>query len=94
LAARRSRGRSRRARSSRPCRWSDSLNSASLDTYVHRLRAFRQGLKEAGYVEGENVAIEYRWAENKLDRLPALASRTGSAAGFGDQRFRRDRCIR
>ena len=49
------------------------LNSASLDTYSHLLVAFRQGLKEVGYVEGENVTIEYRWAENQFARLPALA---------------------
>jgi len=50
------------------------LHPASPDTYSDRLRAFRQGLKEAGFVEGENVAIEYRWAENQFDRLPALAT--------------------
>jgi len=50
------------------------LHPASPDTYTDRLRAFRQGLKEAGFVEGENVAIEYRWAENQFDRLPALAT--------------------
>jgi putative ABC transport system substrate-binding protein len=50
------------------------LNPTSLDPNVDLLRAFRQGLKEAGYVEGENVAIEYRWAENQIDRLPALAA--------------------
>jgi putative ABC transport system substrate-binding protein len=50
------------------------LNSQSPDGYSDRLRAFRQGLKEAGYIEGENVAIEYRWAENQRERLPTLAS--------------------
>jgi putative ABC transport system substrate-binding protein len=50
------------------------LNSASPDGYAERLRGFRQGLKEAGFVEGENVAVEYRWAENQLDRLPAMAA--------------------
>jgi putative ABC transport system substrate-binding protein len=49
------------------------LNPTSLDAFAERLRAFRQGLKETGYVEGENVAIEYRWAEGQHDRLPALA---------------------
>ena len=50
------------------------LNPLSPDGYSDRLRGFRQGLKDAGYVEGENVAIEYRWAENQFDRLPALAA--------------------
>src|SRR5262245_60387067 len=50
------------------------LESRSPDTQADRLRAFRQGLKETGYVEGENVRIEYRWAENQVDRLPMLAA--------------------
>ncbi len=49
------------------------LSATSSDGYAERLRGFRQGLKDAGFVEGENVAIEYRWAENRIDRLPALA---------------------
>jgi putative ABC transport system substrate-binding protein len=50
------------------------LHSASPDGNADRVRAFRQGLKEAGFVEGENVAVEYRWADNQVDRLPALAA--------------------
>jgi len=50
------------------------LGGTSPDTFADRLRVFRQGLKETGYVEGENVAIEYYWAENQIDRLPKLAA--------------------
>src|ERR1700704_1914861 len=50
------------------------LDSRSLDAISERLRAYRQGLKESGYVEGENVAIVYRFAENQIDRLPELAA--------------------
>jgi putative tryptophan/tyrosine transport system substrate-binding protein len=49
------------------------LEIRSAETIAERLRAFRQGLKETGYVEGENVAIDYRWAE-QIDRLPELAA--------------------
>ena len=50
------------------------LNPASSDGYAERLRGFRQGLKDTGYVERENVSIEYYWGENQVDRLPALAA--------------------
>src|SRR5215470_14555731 len=50
------------------------LNASSPEAFTDRLRAFRNGLKEAGFVEGENVAIEYRWVEGQYDRLPALAT--------------------
>lgn len=50
------------------------LHSASPEVLADRMRAFRQGLKEVGFVEGENVLIEYRWAEDQVDRLPGLAA--------------------
>ena len=50
------------------------LGSSSPDTYVSQLNAFRVGLKENGYVEGQNVAIEYRWADGQIAQLPRLAS--------------------
>jgi putative ABC transport system substrate-binding protein len=50
------------------------LDSRTPEATTDFLRAFRQGLKETGHVEGENIAIEFRWAENHLDRLPDLAA--------------------
>jgi putative ABC transport system substrate-binding protein len=50
------------------------LNSSSPDRYASNVAAFHQGLKEAGYIDGQNATIEYRWAENHYDRLPALAA--------------------
>src|SRR4051794_12301071 len=50
------------------------LSSQSADTQTDFLRGFRQGLREIGYIEGENVAVNYRWADNEADRLPALAA--------------------
>jgi len=50
------------------------LSPASPDAFAERVRVFRQGLKDEGFVEGENMAIEYRWADNQFDRLPDLAA--------------------
>jgi putative ABC transport system substrate-binding protein len=50
------------------------LHSASARTFQHAVTAFRRGLRETGYVDGQNVAIEYRWADGQYDRLPALAA--------------------
>ena len=50
------------------------LHHASPNQFAILSVAFRQGLKEAGFVDGQNVAIEYRWAEDHRDRLPALAA--------------------
>src|SRR3954469_834580 len=48
------------------------LGISAPDTIGDRLRTFRLGLKEAGYIDGENLVIDYRWTENQLDRLPEL----------------------
>src|SRR5215467_1473668 len=50
------------------------FDSRSPDAVLDRLRGFRQGLKDNGFVEGDNVTIVYRWAENQFDRLPELAA--------------------
>ena len=50
------------------------LNSASAESFAPFVMAFRQGLSETGHIEGRNVAVEYRWADEQYDRLPALAA--------------------
>jgi putative ABC transport system substrate-binding protein len=59
------------------------LHSASPDVFVTIVAAFRRGLNEAGFIEGRNVAIEYRWAEGQYDRLPALAADLVRCSGRG-----------
>jgi putative ABC transport system substrate-binding protein len=61
------------------------LNPSSADGWESRLRAFRQGLKDEGFVEGENVAGEYRWAENQIRSI------AGAGGGVGSPASRRDR---
>src|SRR4051794_37868031 len=61
------------ARAQQPTPVIGFLNSTSPEAIADRLRGFHRGLKESGYVEGENVTIAYRFAENQNDRLPALA---------------------
>src|SRR6516165_4915187 len=50
------------------------LNSGSADAYLDRITAFHQGLRQLGYIEGENVLVDYRWALGEYDRLPAFAA--------------------
>jgi putative ABC transport system substrate-binding protein len=64
------------------------LHTQSPDVYAHRLRGFRQGLREAGYVEGENVAIEYRWAEKSNGSVASAGGRSGSPEGRRNLRDR------
>ena len=61
------------ARAQQPVPVIGFLGAGSYSEYAVRLGAFRRGLHESGYAEGENVAVEYRWAETQMDRLPTLA---------------------
>jgi len=62
------------ARAQQPMPVIGFIDFRSPDTIADRLRGFRQGLKETGYIEGENVVIAYRWAENRIDQLPEMAA--------------------
>ena len=62
------------ARAQQPMPVIGYLGSASADAWADRLKAFREGLGQAGFVDGRNVRIEYRWADNQYGRLPALAA--------------------
>jgi len=64
------------------------LHPASPDAFPERVRGLRQGLKETGFIEGENVGIEYRWAENQIGPVAGVSSRTGSPPRCGDRHNR------
>ena len=66
------RGRSRRARSKPAMPVVGFVRDGSADAYARFAAAFRKGLSETGYVEGQNVTVEYHWLEGQYDRLPAL----------------------
>ena len=62
------------ARAQQPMPLVGFLDSGSADWYPDRVAAFRHGLKEVGFIEGENVAIDFRWAQGRYDQLPALVA--------------------
>jgi putative tryptophan/tyrosine transport system substrate-binding protein len=62
------------ARAQQPMPVIGFLSSVTAGSLIRHVASFREGLNETGFVEGQNVAIEYRWADNQYDRLPALAA--------------------
>src|SRR4029450_2269364 len=73
----------KRARGQQPAMPGVGFLHPSSPAEGYRVLAFRQGLKDAGFIDGENVIIEYRWADNQLDRLPTVGGELGEARGAG-----------